>query len=945
LPSRTCTIHSIERARPHANKTGAIIIRATFTTIRRKLLAVVGATVLAALLCTLAGNVIGDMLAYRRAVMLEAHDHALLLGRLSVSALLARDRPRADETLHAFVAHSGIQLAMVCDAQGQVFVSYAAPGFATLHDVSAWHCNAIGDANTVRADRPIIASGRPVGSVHVQLRYDPTPTIIEDLEIGAVSSVLALGLALLLINRLERIVTGPFIDIAAASREVVAEGDYARRVRKLSDDEAGMMVDSFNDMLDEVQRRTAEREASHAQAKREARERKRVQLKLMRLNAELEQRVIERTATLANLNDDLRVAIAAAQTANAAKSDFLAAMSHEIRTPMNGLIGMLDVLHQTPLTGTQREITELMCESGFSLLSIIDDILDFAEIAEDSLDIATANISLVEVVEQAFVDPSMPPVVSGDAVRLRQVVVNLLTNAIKFSVGAQAARATVRLTLEAERPGEVDVVLRVSDNGIGIDDATIRRVFAPFTQGDASTTRRFGGMGLGLVIARRLVELMGGTLEIASKQGEGAELTARLTFGRVAAMPEPPAPFADVSGLSCLVVGARGGLAENVVSYLRHGGAIVDEVADLEWAMRLGSEHVTAPWVWILDAPMAMPAMPSLRAHADAQAHLDLRFVAIRRGDRGDAAATVPELVVIDGNALSRGRLLACVAAAAGGSVAALSHTAIDGVEIAPSPSAPLRHRERILVAEDNDINQKVMVHQLSLIGYDCDIAANGRVALSMWRNGGYALLISDLHMPEMDGYMLTRSIRSDEQGTHRMPILALTANTLKGEAERCKAAGMDDYLSKPLRLADLDSALRKWLPKTSPGNGDEMPVQLGILESLVGDDPAIVLDLLADFRTIANAIAVDLRFACEQAQPLAASAHAHKFKSSARSVGALALGDVCEQIEVHGLREDASALPALLVRFDLELNAVDAFLATHLATNSAGSLADSLKE
>ncbi len=679
---------------------------------------------------------------------------------------------------------------------------------------------------------------------------------------------------------------------------------------------------------------------------------------LRKLNEDLEETVRKRTAEL--------------ERANRAKSEFLAAMSHEIRTPMNGVIGMIDVLRQSSLGGEQIEMVDVIRESGFALLSIIGDILDYSKIESGRLEVERIPMHVEDTVEQVcaildriaqkaevelslFIDPAIPCEVLGDPNRLRQVLVNLLSNAIKFSRGhVSHPRVRLRVTV-AERDGDrVLLQFRVSDNGIGMDAATVARLFSPFTQADASTTRRFGGTGLGLAISRHLVQLMGGQIDVQSAPQEGSEFTVRLPFARLAEERIAPEQSSGVRGLHCVVVGGHDGLADDMATQLVDAGAVVHREPDVASAGKHAGQQPPGLIVWVVDAGDQHPPPDELRANARVRPECDVRLVivVVERGQRRRPRRIADDMVLVDGNALRRQTLLVAVAAAAGrGTLDAPGHAGgRAGTQMAvPLREDALRHGRLILVVEDNDTNQKVILAQLHTLGFAADVAGDGREALELWSECAYGLLLTDLHMPELDGYQLTAAIRAAERGTRHTPIIALTANTIMGEADRCRDAGMDDYASKPLPLADLKSMLEKWMtaaeltPALPQAEANILlqqvmtatPVDVGVLRKLVGDDATTIREVLQDFRASAAKIVTDLRAACAARQPKVAGAAAHKLKSSARAVGALALGELCAGLERAGYAGNGAGLLEQLPAFETAMSAADAAIVSFLADES----------
>ena len=529
------------------------------------------------------------------------------------------------------------------------------------------------------------------------------------------------------------------------------------------------------------------------------------------INAEAQKSVL--LSDLSQRNQDL-------QELTRLKSEFLATMSHEIRTPLSGVIGMTGLLLDTTLSDEQREYVETIRESGDSLLEIINDILDFSRIEAGRVKLETVEFSPRYVVEEAVelfaeaasnkgvelamdVEPDVPELVVGDAGRLRQVLINLIGNAVKFT---DAGEVVVRTRRDESKGPGIAVRFEVSDTGIGLTPGEVTRVFAVYSQLDSSTTRRHGGTGLGLAIARMLAQLMGGEVTVESEKGKGSTFSFAALF-REAAQPRAPRPRrnAQLEGTAVAIIDdnkTNRTILERYVKSWGMRGRSFDSGHEALREMHRMSEGDDGFEVAIVD--LMMPAMDGAAVAAAMRADASLRDLAVillTSAGRSDNAVPGVDAELVKPVRPSQ--------------LFDVLQTLLAGRASAEQPSI-VHHvgtrGARILVVDDNAANQKVAMRMVERLGYRGDVAATGADAVTMLGRGHYDAVLMDCQMPELDGYEASRQIRHNERGGRHVPIIAMTADAGSTERERCLAAGMDDYISKPVKLHVVAAVLERWL-------------------------------------------------------------------------------------------------------------------------------------
>ena len=601
--------------------------------------------------------------------------------------------------------------------------------------------------------------------------------------------------------------------------------------------------------------------------------------------------------------EELAAAKELAEAATRSKSLFLATMSHEIRTPMNGVIGMLDMLGRTELTAEQHEMVDVIGQSASSLLTIIDDILDLAKIEAGKLRLEQIPVHLRHLVEIAvelvaprarerqveiawYIDEALPGEVLTDPVRVRQILLNFMSNAAKFTERGSIA---VEVRVLARTEERVTVRFEVTDTGIGMNQQQLSTLFLPFEQAEASTARQFGGTGLGLSICRRLANLLGGTIGADSTPGEGSRFWLELPLS-IAGEAVPPVSR-ELEGVGVLLVEDLPVARRNMASDLHRRGAEVTEAADAAAVQAL--LDADEGWdVAIVDHADLPEALVDRLADRLGRHRVLLTLPSIDPRRHPPEGFATPLLKPIRATALSRAVSVALGRSAAGESRPRPSPAAL--AKVLPSDRV-------VLVVEDNDVNRLVIARQLTTLGYAFDVAEDGETAWRMLQAKRYALLLTDCAMPRLDGYELTRRLRGEEaaQGGRRMPVLALTANVLESELEKCLAAGMDGYISKPVVLEQLAAFLKRWL--TEDADAPRPPIDFARFAELMGPAGLAAVDeLLAGF-VASFPLTFDAVLDALDAEDRAALATAaHTAKGAARAACATELADALEWLERH---------------------------------------------
>ncbi len=918
--------------------------------IKRKLRYAMLIVAYSVLLVTLSISSISDLIRSRAALVSNMETLAEVIGINARASLESGDSSSAMKLLESFKGTAHVETAFLLNPEGEEVASYSQsdnpPWSFSLQDLD--RPLTVFSNTRLHLYRPIIEDGELIGAIYIQSNLSPLyMELTQNLLLTLIAALISIVLASFLAARLQRLLSEPISELAKTISLMTEKEQYDQRVHKFDNDEIGQLYDCFNELLMHIQERDQRLQQHRENLEASVAERTR---ELNLTNRELKENISE-------LNEAKEAALEAAK----AKSAFLANMSHEIRTPMNGVLGMLELLKDTMLDRVQRDFLETAYSSADSLLQVINDILDFSKIEAGKMEIEHVDMNPAEIAEDVcallavkarekrlevncFTDVNLPSVVKGDSVRLRQVITNLVGNAVKFT---EKGEVVVRLNLIDTKDDYVRIEFLVEDTGIGIAEDVLPNLFSAFTQADSGTTRKFGGTGLGLTISRQLVDLMGGSVEVSSVPGIGSTFSfcLDLEISEEQTLNSKNITH-DLQETRTLIVDDNATNREILRHYLTAWGIEHDEAESGEGALEKMRQAVKdgKPFELIL-LDMDMPGMDgftlSEKIEAIPELALSRRIMLSSSGFITRKKQKSAGISACLNKPFRQSRLLDTA-------MLVMHEHQIGNNEAAIVEEDPRTFSQsiRVLLVEDNIVNQKVAVSMLKRVGIsEPDIAADGKEAVAMTLKEEYDLILMDCQMPEMSGYEATGLIRKREDTHHlpRIPIVAMTANAMQGDREKCLACGMDDYLSKPIKSALLKEKLAQWLisdinetedeneNENENGDTEEDPMEI------FGDnnDPIInesVLDTLKDimeeefaglldsYLEDAPSLLNDMKESAKEANLEIIVRAAHTLKSSSSNLGASLLAGVAFEIEKKGKEKKLTEATALIPQVEKAL-------------------------